>query len=107
MLLFLGRLFWHFFGHPTNEWHEGSFATPEDSRQAHFAKHGREVGATSVDAYSRKARAFRASLRGARRSSVQGFTVGVIRYRKNGRYIDLAEDGRIISFGAVDHGKER
>jgi hypothetical protein len=48
-------------------WHEGSYGSPSESLQDHFAKHGAE---------------------------------GAVRYVKNGRYIDIAPDGRILSFGA-------
>ncbi len=40
------------------------------------------------------------NLRGATRIDVEGETEGVTRYIKNGPYIDLALDRRIISFGA-------
>lgn len=42
-----------------------------------------------------KAVEFSRNLRGADRSEVTGFTEGVVRYRKNGRYIDIAPDKRI------------
>ena len=32
-------------------------------------------------------------------SSIEGVTEGVTRYTKNGKFIDLASDGRIVSFG--------
>jgi hypothetical protein len=52
--------------------------------------HGAEVEATTE--------AFRDNLKGAPSSPVEGTTDGVVRWRKNGRYIDLAPDGKIVSF---------
>ncbi len=62
-------------------WHEGSYGSPLESLQDHFAKHGAEVGATDAAQFLRKAEAFALNI-------------------KNGRYIDLAPDERIVSFGA-------
>ena len=42
---------------------------------------------------------FKNNLKGATKSNVYGKTEGVIRYKKLGKYIDIASDGRIISFG--------
>ena len=67
----------------------------------HFYKHGKEVGATSAEQYLRKAEGFRVNLRGATKHPVDGFTEGVMRYIKNGKYIDLAPDNTIVSFGKV------
>lgn len=39
------------------------------------------------------------NLRGAKKYPVKGEVEGVIRYVKNGKYIDLAPDGTIVSFG--------
>jgi hypothetical protein len=60
--------------------------------------HGAEVEATTESEYLRKAEAFRDNLKGAPSSPVEGTTDGVVRWRKNGRYIDLAPDGKIVSF---------
>ena len=65
----------------------------------HFYEHGEEVGATDISQYLRKADGFKANLRGAHKSYIEGYVDGVIRYSKNGKYIDLAPDGSIISFG--------
>ncbi|WP_245814757.1 hypothetical protein [Cystobacter ferrugineus] len=81
-------------------WHEGSYDSPLDSLQEHFAKHGAEVGAKDVSQYLRKARGFRQNLKGAQKFPIEGATEGVVRYVKKGNYIDLAPDGRIVSFGA-------
>ena len=43
--------------------------------------------------------ALRLNLRGAYKYPVDGTTQGVIRYVKNGKYIDLAPDNTIVSFG--------
>ncbi|MGY0374237.1 polymorphic toxin-type HINT domain-containing protein [Clostridium sp. JNZ J1-5] len=80
-------------------WAKGSFETAKKSALKHFEKHGAEVGAKNVEQYIRKAEAFKLNLRGATKSRVNGATQGVIRYKKAGKYIDLAPDGSIISFG--------
>jgi hypothetical protein len=84
----------------TSEWGKGSFGSAEDSVSYHFEQHGAEVGASDEAQYVRKAEGFKQNLRGATKSRVRGAVEGVTRYKKNGRYIDLAPDGSIISFGA-------
>lgn len=81
-------------------WHEGGFNNPEKSLNYHFETHGEEVGASTEEEYLRKAEYFRDDLKGARPFSVEGTMEGVTRYAKNGKYIDTAPDGRIVSFGA-------
>jgi hypothetical protein len=49
--------------------------------------------------FMRKATEFAKNLRGAQKFSIDGAVEGVKRYVKNGKYIDLAPDGTIISFG--------
>ena len=79
---------------------KGSFDSIEDSIEHHYKKHGREVEASDVRQYLRKAKEFARTLKRARRvGEVDGPTPGVVRYEKNGRYIDLAPNGDIISFG--------
>lgn len=39
------------------------------------------------------------NLRGAKKYGVDGAVEGTTRYVKNGKYIDLAPDGTIVSFG--------
>ncbi len=86
----------------TGKWNKGSFDNAEDSLLKHYAKHGAEVGATSPEQYLRKAEEFaRTAKKGSSKSSVSGAVEGVTRYRKNGKYIDIAPDGSIISFGKV------
>lgn len=81
-------------------WHEGSKNTPEESLQKHFEKHGKEVNAETAEQYLNKAKAFSENLKGARVVvNVGKYTEGVTRYYKNGKYIDIAPDKRIISFG--------
>ncbi|WP_196302520.1 VENN motif pre-toxin domain-containing protein, partial [Pluralibacter gergoviae] len=82
-----------------DSWHQGSFGSSEDSLQKHYEKHGKEVGATSTEQYLRKAQAFADDLKGARKTNISGATEGVTRYYKNGKYIDIAGNGKIISFG--------
>ncbi|MGI3429999.1 hemagglutinin repeat-containing protein [Providencia stuartii] len=80
-------------------WHKGSFNSPEDSLQKHYEKHGREIGANSVEEYKRKAEGFAENLKGARTAKIRGATDNVTRYYKNGKYLDKTADGKIISFG--------
>ena len=48
----------------------------------------------------RKAQEFaKTAKKGSTKSRISGVIEGVIRYKKNGKYIDLAPDGSIISFG--------
>ena len=86
-------------GVSVGSWGKGSYDDSMASLQAHFNKHGAEVGAVNVEQYLRKAEAFKQNLRGATKSPVAGQTNGVVRYKKNGKYIDIAPDGSIISFG--------
>ncbi len=84
----------------TGNWGQGSFKSAEDSLRYHFEEHGREVGATDAEQYLRKAQGFAQNLKGATKSRVDGETPGVIRHKKNGKYIDLDADGNIISYGS-------
>ena len=86
-------------GVSVGSWGKGSYDDSMASLQARFNKHGAEVGAVNVEQYLRKAEAFKQNLRGATKSPVAGQTNGVVRYKKNGKYIDIAPDGSIISFG--------
>ena len=66
----------------------------------HYNKHGSEVGANSPEQYLRKAEEFARNLKGSRKAyNIPGYTEGVTRFYKNSKYIDLASDGTIISFG--------
>ncbi|MDD2997750.1 MAG: RHS repeat-associated core domain-containing protein, partial [Candidatus Riflebacteria bacterium] len=86
----------------TGSWGKGSHDSALKSAQSHFQKHGSEVGAKDLAQYIRKAEEFKRTLRGSKNmGEVEGYTEGVIRFGKNGRYIDLAPDGSIISFGRL------
>ncbi|WP_374018148.1 polymorphic toxin-type HINT domain-containing protein [Paenibacillus thiaminolyticus] len=81
-------------------WNKGSFDAVEGSAQYHFKKHGKEVGAEDLAQYLRKAEEFaKTAKKGSTKSYVNGAVEGTIRYKKNGRYIDIAPDGTIVSFG--------
>ena len=79
-------------------WDKGSFDSPEGSLDYHFNKHGKEVGAENIKQNLRKATEFAKNLRGARTVKLNNPTPGVIRYYKNGKYLDKLGD-KIISFG--------
>lgn len=90
------------FNEPVGSWHEGSFDFPAMSIVFHFEKHGKEVKAKSAASYLNKAREFRTTAKkGVKPTKVKGEIDGVKRYRKNGKYIDLAPDNRIVSFGTT------
>lgn len=90
------------FNTSTHSWHPGSFDFSAMSIVWHYEKHGKEVGAKSAADYLNKAIEFRRTAKkGVKPSNVSGEVPGVKRYRKNGKYIDLAPDGRIVSFGRV------
>ena len=81
------------------KWGKGSFKNTENSVEYHFNEHGEKVGASDLRQYLRKAKEFARNLKRARKvGRVKGRTPGVIRYEKNGKYIDLAPNGDIISF---------
>jgi hypothetical protein len=85
----------------TGQWAKGSHASPQQSLTEHFGKHGAEVGAKSEARYLKLAEDFKRNMNraAAKRSVVDGFTNGVIRFRIGNRYIDLDPNGGIISFG--------
>ncbi|WP_140921496.1 VENN motif pre-toxin domain-containing protein [Limnobaculum xujianqingii] len=83
----------------SDNWHSGSFDSSEDSLLKHFNKHGTEVGAADVEQYLLKAQYFANDLKGAKKVQISGATEGVTRYYKNGKYIDMTSDKKIISFG--------
>lgn len=85
---------------PVSEWHKGSLDFPAMSLVSHYKKHGKEVKASSAADYLNKAIEYRRTAKkGVKPSNVSGVVAGVKRYKKNGKYIDLAPDNRIISFG--------
>jgi RHS repeat-associated protein len=84
-----------------NMWNKGSYYEIGDSLLDHYNRHAKEVSATDLAQYVRKAEGFAQNLRGATWSYVDGKVEGVKRYKKNGKYIDIAPDGTIISFGTT------
>lgn len=91
------------FNTSTTSWHQGSFDFPAESIVYHYTKHGKSVGATSAKSYLNKSIEYRRTAKkNARVSNVSGVVYGTKRYSKNGRYIDLAPDGRIVSFGTTN-----
>lgn len=87
-------------GKPVDAWHEGSFDFPAESLVYHYNKHKGDVNAKSAADYLNKAIEYRRTAKkGSKVSKISGSVPGVKRYKKNGKYIDLAPDGRIISFG--------
>ncbi|EOH95908.1 hypothetical protein UAY_03334 [Enterococcus moraviensis ATCC BAA-383] len=83
-----------------NKWHKGTFADSEASLTKHFEKHGAEVKANSLEQYLNKAEDFSRKLKGARTKKIDYPTPNVVRYYKNGKYIDIHKPtGKIISFG--------
>ena len=84
----------------SSEWNKGSFDSSQESLDYHFNQHGEEVGAKNTEQYLRKAEEFaKSAKKGSTKSHVRGEVEGVIRYKKNGKYIDIAPDGSIVSFG--------
>ncbi len=71
--------------------------------EAHYKKHGVEVGAANLEQYVRQAIAFRveARKRNGPGKPVIGLTPGVRNWKKSGRFIHLASNDEIVSFGAV------
>jgi len=85
--------------HSKEVWGQGNFDSVEDSLRYHFKEHGKEVGAADIDQYVRKAENFRLNIKGARKSYPPDGTPGAIRYTKNGKYIIIGPDKKILSFG--------
>ena len=84
----------------SSEWNKGSFDSSQESLDYHFNKQGEEVGAKNTEQYLRKAEEFaKNAKKGSTKSRVRGEVEGVIRYKKNGKYIDIAPDGSIVLFG--------
>ncbi|MBN3941444.1 hypothetical protein, partial [Nostoc sp. NMS9] len=88
----------------TGTWNKGTYENPEASLLEHFKKHGREVDAKDPLHYLRKAEGFKGNARKrSRKTAVEGGTPGVMRYSKNGLYIDMTPNNQIISFGATNN----
>lgn len=77
-------------------WSKGTFPTAAESIKYHFTRHGKEVSASGVWQYLRKADAFGKGLRGARRNVLAN---GAARFTKNGYYVIEDQAGKILSFG--------
>ncbi len=70
----------------------------------HYEKHGAKLGAADIAQYVRQAISFReeAKKRNGAGKPVIGPTPGVRSWKKLGRFIHLAPNGEIVSFGAAD-----
>ena len=64
-----------------------------------ISRHGSGVGAENVWQYLRKAEGFAKNLKGATKAALED---GKTRYMKNGRYIILDEDKKIVSYGLIN-----
>ena len=80
-------------------WSKGTFEKVGASIAYHFGRHGSEVGAGSVWQYLRKAEGFAKNLKGATKTALDD---GATRYTKNGKYVILDQDKKILSYGTVD-----
>lgn len=81
-------------------WHPSNRGSSIENLTEHYNKHKKEVNAKNCKSYLVKSIEFRRTAKkGVKPRKVSGYVEGVKRYSKNGRYIDLAPDGRIISFG--------
>jgi len=71
--------------------------------EQHFEKHKSQLGATSIEQYVRQAVSFReeAKKRNGAGKVVVGRTPGVRSWKKLGRFIHLAPNDEIVSFGVV------
>lgn len=100
----LGLMVYHgLLNSPVNMWHKGSFESSVESLIFHFHEHAAEVNATDVANYLNKAMEFRRiAKKGVKPSEISGEVPNVKRYRKNGRYIDLAPGDFIVSFGSTN-----
>jgi hypothetical protein len=80
-------------------WTKSTFESTAKSISYHFSEHGAGVGAKNVWQYLRKAEAFAKKLKGASKTALED---GSVRYEKNGRYVILDKERKIVSFGSVD-----
>ncbi len=90
-------------GMDVSDWNKGTFDSVYDSLARHYYNHHNDIGinATSVKQYLDKAKGFRLNLKGTRKAPSHKGVEGAIRYSKNGKYIILAPDKTIISYGKV------
>lgn len=90
-----------------NLWGPGSFGSRAECLNYHFKTHGKEVAASNICEYVRKADEFRKrviELKLTPQKLVDGKTPNVYRFRYNGYYLDavcvnLVPTGDLISFG--------
>ena len=84
---------------PCSSWNQaGSWG--ENSLAKHFEKHGASVGAVDEAQYLRKAQGFSQNLKGAEGGKlIDGTVEGTVRWYKGDKYIDIAPDNTIVSFG--------
>jgi len=94
-----GRILTYGWEDVPNIWHPGSYGSSEESLIDHYDKHGEEVGAQDEIDYMNQARNLQDQLRRARGRTVSGSTHGVVRKERSGRYVDIAPNGKIISYG--------
>ena len=88
-------------------WSTGGMKSASDNARKHFAKHKYEVGAKTLEEYTKKATNFANTIlkKGKKPfKEVIGATPNTFRYRYNGKYIDMAWNGTehiIVSFGGI------
>ena len=79
-------------------WSSGTFEKIGASIAYHFEKRGEEVGAKDVWQYLRKAEGFAKNLKGAEKKALED---GATRHTKNGKYVILDENKKILSYGTA------
>lgn len=77
-------------------WHKGSFDSAEESLAYHFEKHGSEVGAKTMAEYLEKAKLMKDNISN---NNFDPLEDGVMRFNKNGYFIDITPNQNIVSFG--------
>lgn len=85
-------------------WAEGGRGSSLSNAQHHFEKHGSEVGARTLEEYTRKATNFANNVlsKRVRTAYISGATPNTYRYYFNKKYVDLAYNGiehLFVSFG--------
>jgi hypothetical protein len=80
-------------------WSRGTFPTVAESIRYHFARHGESLSAKDVWQYLRKSAKFVNNLRNARKKNLND---GKNRYMKNGFFVIIDLDGKIVSFGFIN-----
>ena len=85
-------------------WADGGRGSGYNNAQHHFNRHGSEVGARTLEEYTKKATNFANNVlsRKVKKAYISGYTPNTFRYYFNGKYIDLSYNGvehLIVSFG--------